>query len=307
MGFADKNRELLERHVVFYLPEQIENCEFFGYDIQKKAALEIGLTVLEGEPCFVEILGIPGSGKTSFVQRTAYTLNHSFDSHYSLMSAKCDKLLRMITSGQATSSDVIQILENRVNQAWDNKPAIVFFDEIDSLSPPISDSDPQFALLTKWIRAYCEEEAVRAEKTFTIGTTNYPDVVDFSVKRRMGISMFFEEPSKQVVSQMIGMLLGTQNESGIGDTVFDELKKRGVVPLASDVIIGCRQFMKRCATTQNIPFKQKCDDLATLIGGSPRNRIERYYNHFASEIKTARLQTEYYAKQFDQKHKGATI
>ena len=307
MGFADKRRELLEQHVVFYLPDQIENCEFFGYDVQKRAALEIGLTVLEGESCFVEILGIPGTGKTSFVRKIAYTLDHDFDGHYSFMLAKCDRLLRMITSGHATSSDVIQILENRVNQAWDNEPAIVLFDEIDSLSPSISDTDPRFALLTKWIRAYCEEEEVRAEKTFTIGTTNYPNVVDFSVKRRMGISMFFGEPSKQVVSQMIGMLLGTQNESGIGDAVFDELKKRGVVPLASDVVIGCRQFMKRCAATQNIPFKQKCDDLATLIGGSPRSRIEKYYNDFALEIKTAHLQTEYYAKQFDQKHKGVKI
>jgi hypothetical protein len=213
----------------------------------------------------------------------------------------------MITSGQATSSDVIQILESRVNQAWDNKPAVVFFDEIDSLSPPIYNSEPQFALLTKWIRAYCEEEAERAEKTFTIGTTNYPNVVDFSVKRRMGISMFFEEPPKQVVSQMIGMLLGAQNEKGIGEAVFEELMKRGAVPLASDVTIGCRQFLKRCLTTQNMPFTQRCSDLATLIGGSPRSRIEKYYTDFALEIKTARLQAEYYAKQFDLRHTGVTI
>lgn len=298
--------ELPGKNVVFSLPEQIVNCDIFGYDVQKKAFLELGLTAHELNPCFVLVLGIPGTGKTSFIRGLAYVLNHSYRCHYSLMTAKCDQLLRMITSGKATISDVIKILENGVNQAWKNKPAIVLFDEIDSLSPSISDTEPQYGLLTKWIRAYCEEEAV-SERIFTAGTTNYPNVVDFSVRRRMGISMFFEEPTKQVVSKMIEKLLSTYSENGLGDAVFDELNKRGIVPLASDVVIGCNQFLSRCATVQSLPFRQKRDDLAALIGGSPRSRIKKYYADFKDDIETARYQMEYYAKQFDNKHKGATV
>lgn len=296
-GFPWHKKDL-SRYIKFYPLNNAPNVDIFGYDLQKKAAQAIALAAIETEACFILFFGIPGTGKSEFPYYVAHSLDEGFGVKYSMMYAQCDELLGEITSGQAKPADVIEELESKIKLAYENKPTMLVFDEIDSFSTPISGSEAHAATLTRWMRK-CAKEA--PDKTLIIGTTNWPLVVDFSVWRRILVSLFFDITPPEVICEIISKNLGIQNSSEVGNNVCKALEKGGFVPMASDLIKACKQFKKNCQEPGKTAVGDLCRDLKALTAGSPKVFVEKYWRDHEDFINRAQDQMLYWEKDFDRR------
>jgi hypothetical protein len=297
-GFLGRKKELA-KYVKFYPFNDVPNPEIFGYDLQKKSAVAIALAATEiSEACFVLFFGIPGTGKSEFPYYTAHGLEKEFRVKYSMMYAQCDELLGEITSGRAKPDEVIEEIEGKVRLAYENRPAMLVLDEIDSFSTSISGSEMYAATLTRWIRK-CAKEA--PDKTLIVGTTNWPRTVDFSVWRRILVSLFFDVTPSDVICSIINKKLGLQKSLEIGENLCAAFEQARFVPMASDAVKGCNQFLKNCSEPEKMSFDDICKDLKALTSGSPKVFVDDYWKNHEDFINRAQDQMQYWEKQFSRR------
>lgn len=280
----------------FFYAKDVKNKEVFDYDLHKKAAQAIALASANGEPCFLLSFGIPGTGKSEFPYNLAYNMNHSMNTPFSLMYAKCDELLRRIISGEASVANVTHVLESKIKLAFQNTPSIVAFDEIDSFTAAISGSDTIASTLTRWMRGYAKEAPPR---TLTIGTTNWPIAMDFSVTRRVRAHLFFDVTPNDVICKILFQQLGIQNCEAIGNAVIEQLNEDHVVPVASDIVYACEELKKRAPDPAKLPEGELCDDLVALTSGTQMESIDEYCTKYEGLINRAKKQVNYWAREFD--------
>lgn len=283
----------LQRAIRSYRQHEIPDEKLIGYNLQKDANLALGLTSVDILPCLVLFFGIPGTGKSISPFDLANSLNRAFGVGFSMLHVKCDKVF----TSRSTTRDIIEELGRRVDYIRNNYPTILVFDEIDAFSAPISETKTErAATLTWWLRDYCED---LPDKTFTIGTTNYPLRMDFSVWRRFrSISYFGLTPSDviaKIIKKNFGMSLTDCRE--VTKFLIRELDKSNFVPLGSDVAKACEQKKLLHGDLRHISNEKLGKDLADLFPGSPRHFVEKYRETYHDHILRANSQMSWWRKE----------
>jgi SpoVK/Ycf46/Vps4 family AAA+-type ATPase len=290
---------ILEEAIKFFPSNQIPKGELVGYDLQRNANMAIGLASLDVTPCFVLAFGIPGTGKSVFPFDLARRMDDVFKIGVSMMHVSCDKVL----SSGAPIQTIMNALQRSLTHAHRNLPAFVVFDEIDSLSAPIGEADEYAAALTRWLRNYGDS---LYKETFTIGITNYPFKMDFSVWRRIRSISFFDLTPNEVHAGIIKHHFGRSIIScrKVCDVIHTELEKTDFVPLGADVEKACIQLEELHTSVRQLSDKRLGKDLANLITGSPRHFIEAYRQKYQDHIVRAKSQMSWWEKELKRRTKS---
>ena len=181
-----------------------------GIDKEIKTALLNGATFVKGSdgPRGILLYGPPGTGKTRLVLALSRTLN---DTTRFISVASSDLLRAEIGASE-------QKLKEMFNLARSSQPAIIFFDEIDSIFP----ENPPLHLLSLQHQLISELDSIEREqiiteehcKVFFIAATNYLEKVS---KRILGVERFH-----------LKFHVGIPSDQGRWDILVSELEKENL-------------------------------------------------------------------------------
>lgn len=99
------------------------------------------------------------------------------------------------------------------NQARNNTPSIIFFDEIDTLCPIRGSSDNQVDNTNSIVNTFLSEMNNLPDRMLIIGATNRISAVDPAVLRsgRFGLKVKFDLPNEQCRKEILRVLLTKRN------------------------------------------------------------------------------------------------
>jgi len=281
----------LDKYVKFYPSDKIPDIELLGYDDEGKAGLALGLSSQKSDRCLVLLFGIPGCGKTKFPYHLCRKLNGiSTTEKFSLLHIKCDPL----STSTRSTGDIINVLGSGVRIAHQHLPTIIILDEFDSMTTAIADSGERASELTRWLRDLVEESP---SKVLLVGTTNNPQKIDFSIRRRIRASLFFDVTPQAVIAEIIKRSFGRTDAEDIRDDLYRGLGVNDFIPLASDVEWACEWLKTHHSDLGTIPREELSKRLVALTPGLESETIEQYRQTNANLINRSSGQMEYWIEE----------
>ncbi len=282
----------LGEYAKFYSPNNIPTVDLLDYEKEESAGLALGLSSLKSSRCFVLFFGIPGCGKTKFPFYLCRKLNAQSTEKFSLLHVQCDPL----STSTKSTKDIIRVLDSKTRLAFQNPPTIIVLDEIDSMTTVIADSGGRASMLTRWIRGFVEQSP---EKALSVGTTNNPKKMDFSILRRVRMSLFFDVTPPEVIAQIIERSLSRSDAKTICEGLYKRLDANDFIPLASDVDRACEELKGRHKDLQTISGDDLSKRLAALTPGLEKETIENYRETNLHLINRSSDQLDYWAEEYE--------
>lgn len=275
---------LNKRLLSFYSPPEIPERSIINYDMQIEALTGIGLFVNKGYSQTVLVFGFPGTGKSEVPFVLVRSLMETFRVPFSLTMVNCDNIA--IELSIPTRKRLLKELDNAIDTATKNLPALICFDEIDALSAALPTEKTIAGTVSRWLRRFLDD-VQRSDQTLVLAITNYPRNIDPAVFRRLRIPVYFDLPSLEVIEKIIQSRLGLSKSGSIAQLLSRRMSEFGLVQLGADVIRACEELKK---SAEALDLDKMSDDeiansLITLAGpGATREMVEKYIHDHSSLI-----------------------
>eukprot|EP00696_Hemimastix_kukwesjijk_P010699 gnl/Hemi2/23450_TR7860_c0_g8_i1.p1 gnl/Hemi2/23450_TR7860_c0_g8~~gnl/Hemi2/23450_TR7860_c0_g8_i1.p1 ORF type:complete len:445 (-),score=46.59 gnl/Hemi2/23450_TR7860_c0_g8_i1:73-1407(-) len=207
------------------------------------------------------LFGPPGTGKSYLAKAVATEANSTF---FSISSSD------LVSKWQGESERLVKQL---FELARENKPSIVFIDEIDSLCSARSDSESESARRIKTeILVQTQGVGNNNDGVLILGATNIPWGLDSAVRRRFDRRIYISLPELPARMRLFQLEIG-QTPHSLTDADFTELARRTEGWSGSDIAVAVKDaLMEPVRTLQNAThFKQTSGLDPSNSGKDPNN------------------------------------
>jgi SpoVK/Ycf46/Vps4 family AAA+-type ATPase len=221
-----------------------------GYEKQMKASLQIALGILEGGSKSVLAFGIVGNGKTFFPKALCQRLLREESKDFTVATIKCNKIPVEVSDPTGLRND----LNDAIDVALQHQPVITCFDEVDRICPHINRVPPGLGSLSSWLQEFLESKKMKDAKTLVIGTTNHPQCIELSVKRRFDIALYFEPTSPDVAKLLVKKHLVDREDVAKG--YLKNFEKHHLQPMGAQIAQTCSEVKKNHTDLNTIPAEE---------------------------------------------------
>lgn len=282
-----------ETYLSFYSAKDIlTQPQLVNYEQQIRAGAALSYTVAQGKrPFAVMIFGIPGTGKGLFPFTLAKHVREGYGIHFSLAHIKCDELVTIQNVSQALDMiNRIMILSEK------HSPTFIVFDEIDALSASLPGLSSVSAVYTRLMRKLVRD---LPSQTLMIGITNYPNNIDFAVRRRFQVSIYMEPTTVEITTKIIERILNRTDSEKLAQKLWEKLEENAFVPLGSDIAKACEMARELYASEdQQLSPERLVELLSATMPGANVETVKDYEQKHADLINRSKYQQEYWSKRY---------
>jgi len=202
------------------------------------------------------LYGPPGTGKSYLAKAVATEANNS--TFFSVSSS--DLVSKWLGESE-------KLVKNLFSLARDNKPSIIFIDEVDSLCSSRSDNESESARRIK-TEFLIQMQGVGNdnEGILVLGATNIPWTLDAAIRRRFEKRIYIPLPEEQARAEMFKLHLGSTPNS-LSDHDFKELGRIADGYSGADIGVVVRD-----ALMQPVRKVQTATHFRKVRGPSPTNK-----------------------------------
>eukprot|EP00188_Purpureofilum_apyrenoidigerum_P005075 Plantae.Rhodophyta-Purpureofilum_apyrenoidigerum.ctg6271.p1 GENE.Plantae.Rhodophyta-Purpureofilum_apyrenoidigerum.ctg6271~~Plantae.Rhodophyta-Purpureofilum_apyrenoidigerum.ctg6271.p1 ORF type:complete len:441 (-),score=92.54 Plantae.Rhodophyta-Purpureofilum_apyrenoidigerum.ctg6271:197-1519(-) len=248
---SDKMRETLASAIVREKPN-VKWEDVAGLDGAKDALKEAVILPLKFPNLFtgkrkpwkgILMYGPPGTGKSFLAKAVATEANSEF---FSVSSAD------LVSKWQGESEKLVREL---FKMARENKPSIIFVDEIDSLASARSDSESESArrIKTEFL-VQMQGVGNSSDGVLVLGATNIPWGLDSAIRRRFERRIYIPLPDIKARTKMFSLNLGNTPHD-LTDTDFQRLGAKSEGYSGSDISVLVRDaIMMPVRTLQSAQY-----------------------------------------------------
>lgn len=212
-----------------------------GLDLAKEALKEAVILPVKFPHLFtgkrkpwrgILLYGPPGTGKSYLAKAVATEANNS--TFFSVSSAD------LVSKWLGESEKLVKTL---FNMARDNKPSIIFIDEVDALCGSRSENESESARRIK-TEFLVQMQGVGNDQdgVLVLGATNIPWVLDSAIRRRFEKRIYIPLPEAPARSNMFKLHLGATPNS-LTDEDFKDLGQRSEGYSGADISIVVRDAL----------------------------------------------------------------
>lgn len=268
-------------------------------DEQLKAGMAIAKSVMSGfgGPRSILVFGIPGTGKTAFAMSLANCLKEQLGLDFNFVAISCDQI--PIESGKP--EEIVAKLNAVIKSAEKSRPTLICFDEIDSLSPIVTEIPSTTALFTAWMRRLLSYEISKTRNILMVCTTNYPSHIDFSVRRRFDTMFYIQPTPLDVIKRIIVEELGEGSLSEeVADRYVRAFKRLRLHPMCASVVTACNLLKERYPDLSGLTRDSIVDALMANTSLPPSvEEIDHFESENADLIRNCRSHTHYWKDMYN--------
>lgn len=204
------------------------------------------------------LYGPPGTGKSFLAKAVATEANNS--TFFSVSSS--DLVSKWLGESE-------KLVKNLFSLARDNKPSIIFIDEVDSLCSTRSDNESESARRIK-TQFLIQMQGVGNDNDgiLVLGATNIPWTLDAAIRRRFEKRIYIPLPEERARAEMFKLNLGTTPNS-LTENDFRELGRISDGYSGADIAVVVRD-----ALMQPVRKVQTATHFRKVRGPSPMNKDE---------------------------------
>lgn len=258
----------------FYKADEIpSDVVFVNYEEQIHALAGIALKTAKGGSVHSLLFGFPGTGKSEAPFALVKHVEEKFSVRFSLTMIRCDELATKMYSAQSTKMN-IEELDKTVKRAERDTPALICFDEMESIWSPIMAS-PTRAALISWARHFLDSHK---EKIMVLGITNYPAAVEISLLRRFGNQVYFDFPNLDIVEKIIRNLLGITRYKEVAYLLMEGYSNMRSRPVGKEIVQACKELRRDKRELNQITEAEMANRLLAYCGSSlaTTRKVEEY-------------------------------
>ncbi|XP_028392111.1 vacuolar protein sorting-associated protein 4B-like isoform X1 [Dendronephthya gigantea] len=178
------------------------------------------------------LYGPPGTGKSYLAKAVATEANNSTF----LSVASSDLVSKWLGESE-------RLVKQLFTLARDQKPAIIFIDEVDSLCASRSENESESArrIKTEFL-VQMQGVGVDNDKVLVLGATNLPWILDSAIRRRFEKRIYIPLPEVSARVKMFELHIGKSGHQ-LSANDFKELAKRTEGYSGADIGIVCRDAL----------------------------------------------------------------
>ncbi|KAI6137419.1 P-loop containing nucleoside triphosphate hydrolase protein [Pisolithus sp. B1] len=227
------------------------------------------------------LYGPPGTGKSYLAKAVATEANSTF---FSVSSSD------LVSKWQGDSE---RLVRNLFDMARENKPAIIFIDEVDSLASTRNESESEGSRRIK-TEFLVQMNGVGHDDTgvLVLGATNIPWQLDPAIKRRFEKRIYIPLPDKEARKRMFEIHVGS-TPCQLANKDYKLLAERTEGYSGSDISIVVRDALmqpvrKVISATHFKPVKPEPDSSPSKLKWTPcspgdRDAVEKSWNEIESD------------------------
>ena len=151
------------------------------------------------------LFGPPGTGKTLLARAAAG------ESRANFISVKpSDIMSKWLGDSETRVKEIFQ-------QARENKPTILFIDEVEALCPSRIENEAVRRVVTQFLSEIDGATESLSDGTFLLAATNHPELLDGAMQRRFNRRVYVRLPSPEERAEMLRSMICQMHDLGESD------------------------------------------------------------------------------------------